>query len=225
MGSRPTFTPQELEQLADRTLAHYREHAEDFREGTRDHDVSQNIAALLQHIVGPSPFTILDFGCGPGRDLARFTQLGHRAIGLEGAAPFVAMARAGTGCEVWQQDFLKLDLPDSYFDGIFANAALFHVPTQELPRVLGELRAALKPEGVLFSSNPRGNDEEGWSGGRFGAYYRLETWRRHVTAAGFAELAHYYRPASLPCAQQPWLATVWRRAGDARDAGADASPS
>src|SRR5947207_1694193 len=51
------FTPQELEQLADRTLEHYREHAEDFREGTRDHDVSQNIAALLQHIAGPAPFT------------------------------------------------------------------------------------------------------------------------------------------------------------------------
>jgi SAM-dependent methyltransferase len=218
MGSRPTFTPQAVAQLADRTLEHYREHAEDFRKGTRDHDVSQNIAALLEHIVGPAPFTILDFGCGPGRDLATFTQLGHRAIGLEGAAPFVAMARAATDCEVWQQDFLKLDLPDSYFDGIFANAALFHVPTQELPRVLRELRAALKPEGVLFSSNPRGTDEEGWNGGRFGAYHRIETWRRHVTAAGFAELAHYYRPAGLARAQQPWLATVWRKVGDARDA-------
>ena len=212
------FTPEELEQLADRTLEHYRAHAEDFRQGTRDHDVSQNIAALLQHIAGPAPFTILDFGCGPGRDLATLTQLGHRAIGLEGAAPFVAMARAATGCEVWQQDFLKLDLPDSYFDGIFANAALFHVPKQELLRVLRELRAALKPEGVLFSSNPRGTDDEGWSGGRFGVYHRLETWRRYVTAAGFAELAHYYRPAGLPCAQQPWLATVWRRISDARDA-------
>ncbi|HEY8172635.1 MAG TPA: class I SAM-dependent methyltransferase, partial [Dehalococcoidia bacterium] len=119
-----SFTPQELEQLADRTLEHYREHAEDFRDGTRDHDVSQNIAALLRHIVGPAPFTILDLGCGPGRDLATFAQLGHRAIGLDGAAPFVTMARA-TGYEVLQQDFLKLDLPDNRFDGIFANAALF----------------------------------------------------------------------------------------------------
>jgi SAM-dependent methyltransferase len=213
MGNR-TFTTQELDQLAERTLEHYREHAEDFREGTRDHDVSQNIASLLEHIVGSPPFTILDFGCGPGRDLAAFTQLGHRAIGLEGAAPFVAMAREATGCEVWQQDFLKLDLPDNYFDGIFANAALFHVPTQELPRVLRELRAALKSEGVLFSSNPRGNDEQEWKRGRFGAFHRLETWRRYVIEAGFVELAHYYRPTGLPREQQPWLATVWRRAGE-----------
>ncbi len=214
MTKQASFTPQDLEQLAERTLEHYRGRAEQFREGTRDHDVSQNIAALLKHIVGPPPFTILDFGCGPGRDVQAFTRLGHRAIGLEGAPEFVAMARAATGCEVWQQDFLKLDLPDNTFDGIFANASLFHVPTQELPRVLRELRAALKSQGVLFSSNPRGNDEEGWQGGRFGVFHRLESWQRHLTAAGFVEIEHYYRPAGLPREQQPWLATVWRRADD-----------
>jgi SAM-dependent methyltransferase len=121
------------------------------------------------------------------------------------------MARAHSGCAVWQQDFLAFDLPAAHFDGVFANAALFHVPSQELPRVLRELRATLKPNGVLFSSNPHGLDEEGWSHGRYGAYHRLETWRAYVSAAGFAELTHYYRPAGRPRAQQPWLATVWRR--------------
>jgi hypothetical protein len=85
------------------------------------------------------------------------------------------------------------------------------VPTQELPRVLGELRATLKPGGVLFSSNPRGEDEEGWSGGRYGVWYRLDTWRRLLADAQFVELGHYYRPAGLPRAQQPWLASVWRK--------------
>ena len=70
---------------------------------------------------------------------------------MEGAAQFAAMARAYSGCEVWQQDFLKLDLPENYFDGVFANASLFHVPSQELPRVLLELRACLKPGGVRLT--------------------------------------------------------------------------
>ena len=121
------------------------------------------------------------------------------------------MARAHSGCEVWQQDFLKLDLPEKYFDGIFANAALFHVPCQELPRVLRELHAALKPGGVLFSSNPRGENEEGWNSGRYGAYHDLEAWRRYMSAAGFVELTHYYRPVGVPRERQPWLASVWRR--------------
>jgi hypothetical protein len=51
---------------------------------------------------------------------------------------------------------------------------------------------------VLFSSNPRGHNEEGWSGGRYGAYHDLDTWRCYVSAAGFSELDHYYRPAGLP---------------------------
>ena len=200
---------EELERISALTLEHYNQRAEDFREGTRDHDVSQNTAALLRHIEGAPPFTILDLGCGPGRDLAAFTALGHVAIGLEGAEQFVAMARVA-GFEVWQQDFLALDLPARRFDGIFANAALFHVPGQELPRVLGELRASLKPGGVLFSSNPHGSNEEGWNRGRYGAYHDLESWRRVMTQAGFVELEHYYRPAGLPREQQPWLASVWR---------------
>jgi SAM-dependent methyltransferase len=203
----------ELSRIAELTLGHYDRHADQFWQGTRDHDVSQNIAALLQHIEAASPLHLLDFGCGPGRDLMAFSALGHVAVGLEGSPRLAAMASHHSGCEVWRQDFLKLDLPSERFDGVFANAALFHIPSQELPRVLRQLLATLKPGGVLFSSNPRGHNEEGWSGERYGAYYDLDTWRRYVSAAGFVELDHYYRPAGLPREQQPWLATVWRRDG------------
>ena len=205
------LSPQDLEKIASLTLDYYDQHAEEFWQGTRDHDVKQNIATLLQWIEGKPPFTILDFGCGPGRDLKEFSELGHIAVGLEGAEHFAVMAHIYSGCEVWQQDFLKLDLPDSHFDGVYANASLFHVPSQELPRVLLELHTTLKPGGVLFSSNPRGDNEEGWSGGRYGAYHDLDTWRGYVSVAGFSELDHYYRPAGLPREKQPWLASVWRR--------------
>ena len=202
----------DLDMIERTTLAHYNLRADAFLAGTRDHDVSQNIDALLRHIEGSAPFDILDFGCGPGRDLARFTALGHRAVGLDGSEPFVAMARAATGCEVWHQHFLALDLPPERFDGVFANAALFHVPAQELPRVLRELHATLKPGGALFSSNPRGDDDEGFHGGaRYSAFHSWPTWRQYMTAAGFAPLHHYYRPTGLPRAQQPWLASVWRK--------------
>jgi hypothetical protein len=71
----------------------------------------------------------------------------------------------------------------------------------------------LKPGGVLFSSNPRGRGEEGWNGGRYGAFHDLHAWRQYLTAAGFVELEHYYRPPGLPRELQPWLASVWRKAG------------
>jgi SAM-dependent methyltransferase len=206
-----SLSAEELAETSATTLAHYNRHAESFWEGTRDHDVAQNRDALLKHLRGDPPFHILDLGCGPGRDLKVFKEMGHVAIGLEGAAQFVELARSYSGCEVWQQDFLRLKLPAESFDGIFANASLFHVASQELPRVLKEIRAALKPDGVLFSSNPRGENEEGWNSERYGAYHDLDRWRGFMTEAAFAEITHYYRPPGLPCAQQPWLASLWRK--------------
>ena len=205
-------TPEDLQRIAERTLAHYDQNALGFWEGTRDHDVSQNINALLQYIEAPSPLELLDFGCGPGRDLMTFEALGHRVTGLEGSSQLAALARANSGCQVLEQNFLNLDLPGARFDGVFANAVLFHIPSLALPRILRALHVALKPGGVLFCSNPRGDGQEGWYGDRYGAFYDWPTWRYYVTQAGFVELTHYYRPAGLPREQQPWLASVWRKA-------------
>jgi SAM-dependent methyltransferase len=205
------LTAEQLAALAAATIAHYDDSAPSFAAATRDHDVSQNYAALLGAIEGTPPFTILDLGCGPGRDLAHFTSLGHTAIGLDGSLRFVEMARAATRCDVLHQSFLDLSLPAARFDGIFANASLFHVPTQELRRVLGELHQALAPRGVLFCSNPRGPDAEGRNGERYGAYRTYESWKAMVEPVGFEEVEHYYRPKDRPREEQPWLATVWRK--------------
>jgi SAM-dependent methyltransferase len=205
------LTPDDLQRIAAHTLAHYDQHARSYWEGTRDHDVSQNIDALLQSIEARPPFELLDLGCGPGRDLKTFTALGHRATGLEGSAQLANLARTNSGCEVLEQNLLALKLPSSHFDGVFANAVLFHVPTQELPRILRELHATLKSGGALFTSNPRGEGQEGWNGDRYGAFHDWQAWRDFVGAAGFVELSHFYRPKGLPRDQQPWLASVWRK--------------
>ena len=209
-----TLSTRQLAQITERTLGHYDTRADGFWEGTRDHDVSQNIAALLEAITVTPPYRILDLGCGPGRDLAVFAQAGHQAVGLDGAANFCRMARAFSSCPVLHQDFLSLDLPTHGFDGIFANASLFHVPSQELPRVLRALWMALASDGVLFSSNPRGPNIEGWNSDRYGAYHDLETWTAYLQAAGFTLVRHYYRPTGRPREEQPWLASVWRVRGE-----------
>jgi SAM-dependent methyltransferase len=206
-----SLSPADLSEITRATVGHYDGSAESFWEGTRGHDVLQNVHALLDALEGSGPHTILDFGCGPGRDLATFKSLGHTPIGLEGSPRFCEMAREYSGCEVLNQNFLELDLPDALLDGIFANATIFHVPAQEIPRVLSELYSALKPGGVFFSSNPRGENVEGWSGPRYSSYHDLEKWRDFMTTAGFTELGHYYRPKGLPRDQQSWLASTWRK--------------
>jgi len=199
-----------LDEITHATLEHYEADAQGFRQATQDHDVSQNIEALVGELEGPGPHRILDLGCGPGRDLIAFRELGHHPVGLDGTLAFVEMARSQAQVEVFHQNFLALDLPRADFDGVFANATLFHVPCSELGRVLEELRSCLRPAGVLFASNPRGDNHEGWSGQRYCVYHDLEQWRKFVLGAGFEEIRHYYRPPGLPRDQQPWLATLWR---------------
>ena len=213
MARTPRLDRAALQQIVASTLGHYERHADDFWEGTRDHDVSQNRDALLRHLRVDRPARILDLGCGPGRDLVAWTAAGHEAVGLDGAARFCELARAHSGCEVLHQDLLALSLTPASFDGVFANASLFHVPTQELPRVLSQLHEALRDDGVLFASNPRGDNREGFHGARYGSYLDHARWRELASACGFVELEHYYRPPGRPRAQQPWLAMVWRKQG------------
>jgi len=97
------------------------------------------------------------------------------------------------------------------FDGIFCNASLFHVPSQELQRVLLETVADTEAARCPVSHQSERNNEEGFTDDRYACFFDLDTWRDYVTSAGFEEVGHYYRPPGLPRHKQPWLATVWRK--------------
>jgi SAM-dependent methyltransferase len=198
-------------EYAKATIQYYEKNAERFWQGTRDHDVTQNYDSFLEALAGKGPHKILDFGCGPGRDIAAFKNLGHDPVGLDGTLNFVNMAAKYTGCEVLHQDFTLLDLPPETFDGVFANASLFHVPKDMINDVLETLFTTIITGGAMFASNPRGNDEESYSNGRYGAYYSENEWINLVNSAGFLLIDQYYRPKGLPREQQHWFATVWRK--------------
>ena len=200
----------DLEEIENLTIGHYEDNAESFRIGTKDHDVSQNIAAFLGALPKGKQLDILDFGCGPGRDLNVFKQMGHRPTGLDGSKEFCKMTQQLSKFPILHQKFLHLELEDNSFDGVFANASLFHVPSLELSRVLKEIHSALRKGGILFSSNPRGSTE-GWQGQRYGHYMEFEESEIYLKKNGFKILDHYYRPSGKPKELQPWLAIVSQR--------------
>lgn len=209
----PPLLSSHLDEVGARTLGHYAAHAASFWEGTRNHDVTENYRALLGALPGTAPRRILDLGCGPGRDLVALRDAGETPIGLDGCVEFVEMARAYSGCEVIEQNFLNLELPPASFEGVFANASLFHVPGAQLAHVLGVLFSALVPGGVLFCSNPRAMsaDAEGFHGERYGCYLTIESWSNVIARAAFVLESQYLRPSGRPPSEQPWLAMVWRK--------------
>lgn len=202
-----------MEKYEQITIAEYQKTAELFREGTWNHDVSQNINALIAELPR-NPGKILDIGCGPGRDLITFKQLGHTAIGLDATPAFVEMAKQLSGCEVWQQSFLNLNLPLETFDGIFANASLIHVPRVKMVKVLQDLHQSLVSQGAIVMSMCRG-EGEGYiprpTGDRYTAGWEYKTLAPCLEKAGFEMIHHYYRPPGLPPAEQFWLVMVARK--------------
>ncbi|GET36584.1 class I SAM-dependent methyltransferase [Microseira wollei] len=208
-----------MEQHEQVTIAEYQLTAEAFRAGTWEHDVSQNRDSLVRFLP-KNPGKILDIGCGPGRDLVAFKQQGHTVVGLDATPAFVEMAKQVSGCEVWQQSFLSLDLPGETFDGIFANASLIHVPRGEMVRVLQDLQRSLVPQGAIVMSMCRG-DSEGYSarptGYRYVCGWEYETLAPCVEAAGFEIVNHYYRPPGVRFEAQSWLVIVGRKTAIGKD--------
>ena len=192
------------------TLEHYQQNSNSFWAGTKGHDVDQNYHAFQTQLKQFKDVKILEFGCGPGRDLKYFTQQGYEAIGLDGCSNFCEMARSYSHCEVWAQDFCHLQLPKNYFHGVFANASLFHIPKTLLLDVLTQLNDCLVDEGILFSSNPRGSDEY-FDGTRYGNYMELAEYEAFHQRSGFEVVDHYYRPQHKPRPEQPWLAIVAKK--------------
>ena len=166
---RPTVRARPMSALDSKsaaTIADYDAVAAAFDAGNKNHDVSQNIDALLGPIAagragaalggvaGADRPVVVDLGCAGGRDLVALTARGCEAWGVEGSPAFCALARqAAPGCKVLEQDFVDMDLPAESFDGAFANASLFHVPSEDLPDVLRRIYESLKPGGVFFASN------------------------------------------------------------------------
>lgn len=213
-------TNEEVRSAAAATIADYGAVAEGYAAGNMNHDVSQNIEAMLAPLKGSPPFDILDVCCASGRDLLALKKLGHRPIGIDGVEQFCEMSRELSGCEVWQQSLTALELPEERFDAIFCNACLFHVPSVALPDTLRALAAALRPGGVLFCSNAHGfgEDREGWTQGRTPGTRSYVCWLSETTwvetckaASNLNLLQSYYRPPGKPRSQQPFLATVWQK--------------
>ena len=144
-------------------MNYYDKNAQEFFDGTVDADMSQHHEEFLRLI--PENGSILDAGCGSGRDTLKFKSLGYNVAAIDGSLEMCRLASEYSGVDVKHVQFQDIDFVDE-FDGIWASASLLHVPSTEIEMVLEKLKKSLKENGVLYASFKYG-DFEGERNGRY----------------------------------------------------------
>jgi ubiquinone/menaquinone biosynthesis C-methylase UbiE len=134
--------------------------------------------------------TILDVGCGAGRDLAWLQAHGVAVVGVDLSAGMLAQARPHAPGRLFQVDMRDVPFTDGAFGGVWSSASLLHLPKQDAPRALAEMHRVLAPRGPLMLSIQEGDGEvwETWPDGtveRFFARYRPEELAALLDTAGF----------------------------------------
>ena len=130
------------------TRQFYNENADDYSDRTLAIDPSHEREKFMTCL--PEGATVLDMGCGSGRDLSIFRELGFDAVGVDGSEEMCAKARLHSGCRVYHSTFEEFS-PNRPVDGIWAMASLVHTPEKDLPELIAKMWSWLKPDGVLYA--------------------------------------------------------------------------
>lgn len=145
------------------SIDYYNKYAAKVFEETVDQDMSEIRDEFLNLLEEGD--TILDLGCGSGRDSLAFYELGYDVTAMDASEEMCKLAEIHSGLEVLNLSFEEMDF-DNVFDGIWACASLLHVPKAELPDILTKIARALKDKGILYMSFKLG-DFEGFKGERY----------------------------------------------------------
>ncbi len=128
----------------------YEDRAAEYFEETRHADLGMLYQWFLSEL--PRGGLILDAGSGSGRDTLEFVKRGYRVEAFDASAALAALSSLYTGVQTEVLAFENFNMRPERYDGIWALASLLHVPRRELPRVVAELAASLKPGGIFFAT-------------------------------------------------------------------------
>lgn len=162
--------------MKNNTLNYYNTNATSFAASTRSVDFSQTQDKFLDLL--PQTASILDFGCGSGRDTKYFLDAGMHVDATDGSEELCRLASEYTGIPVRQMLFEELDAKAQY-DGIWACSSILHLPKESLKDALRKMIAALKENGIIYTSFKYGTFE-GERNGRFFTDFTEETFQEFV---------------------------------------------
>ena len=160
-----------------KTIEYYNENVSKFVNDTQDVVFCATQDLFLSYLnEGDS---ILDFGCGSGRDTKYFLSKGYKVDATDGSEEICKVASDYTGINVKCLLFNELDEIDKY-DGIWACASILHLDRDDLIDVFHRIARALKDNGILYTSF-KYSEFEGMRNGRYFTDFTLESFNEFQT--------------------------------------------
>ena len=194
--------------MSDTTLEYYARNFKEFGESTFSVDFSSTQDRFLSHL--PPKATILDFGCGSGRDTSYFLKKGFSVTATDGSPEMCRTASANTGHEVIRLLFSELDYRQE-FDGIWACASILHLSRTDLEDVFRRMENALKPAGTIYTSFKYGTFE-GMRNGRYFTDFTPESFREFLARNSKLHITDYWITADVRPgrSEEKWLNLLLR---------------
>jgi SAM-dependent methyltransferase len=164
-------------------------------------DYAKNVDALHPHREAerflsmiPCGGTIIDIGCGSGRDAKVFSERGFTVTGIDFSPSMVQIARiTAPKANFIVLDMQSLDLNET-FDAAWANASLLHIPKVAIPKVLADIYSILNHNGLFYIKLKQG-DKEGFERDqrygniqKFFSYFEKNELKNFLIDAGFEVL-------------------------------------
>ena len=194
------------------TLEYYNQNSEAFYSGTVNADMSE-LYAHFEPLL-PAGASILDLGCGSGRDSLHFIKAGYSVTAVDGSKELCTLAEKLLEQPVRCMLYEEWDYTDT-FDGVWACSSLLHVPKSELPKTIRRISDALKPSGILYASFKYG-DSEREAGGRLFSDYTENGIAELTSLAPELELIEFIITNDVRSGRsnEKWLNIIWRKTTD-----------
>ena len=176
------------------TLDYYNAHAKALC-SQYDKAIPEAFHRLLARWITPNT-SVLELGCGSGRDARFMARLGARVTATDGSAGMLSEARERKGKPIYRllslpasaSDVARLrtDNSDKAFDVVVASAVLMHLNDEAFFRTARNIAELTKEDGLLILSVPLGHPADDT---RFYAARPVEAMRFTLEDFGFQVLA------------------------------------
>jgi SAM-dependent methyltransferase len=184
---------------------YYHTHSNEYHEQTFHIDPTPFLSPLTNHL-NPGD-TILDIGCGSGRDLLWFKERGFNGIGFEQSSGLAELARENAGCEVFEGDFETYDFSDIRADAILLVGALVHVPYEQLSDILQHVTNGLREGGKVLITLKEGDSSSTDDQGRVSYLWKDADLRKVFSDLNF-RILNFKKQVSLVRESDTWLGYV-----------------